>query len=100
MTLYPSPTIAEQLGITRLAIRTIVVFLESALVQHLQTKCTGEMLRMKFLAHSADAALLDRLLARLAHLVLGNVVMVLAVRLSTVLKVISFWKCHMTLLQW
>ena len=76
------------------------MFLEGALVKHLQTKCTGEMLQVEFLAHGADAALLNRLLARLAHLVLGDVIVVLTIRLSTVLKVVTFWKCHMAFLQY
>ena len=94
------PSLAEQFDITWLAVGTVVVVLESALVQHLQTKRTGEMLRVKFFAHRADTALLYRLLARLAHLVLGDVIVVLTVWLAVVLKVVSSRKCHMTLLQW
>ena len=75
------------------------MFFESALVQHLQAECTGEMLWVKFLAHGTDTTLLNRFLTRLAHLVLGNIVMVFTIWLTTVFKVVSFWKCHMTLLE-
>ena len=94
-----APFLAEQFDITWLTVGTIIVFLEGALVQHLQTKCTGEMLWVKFLAHGADTALLYRLLACLAHLVLGNVIVVLTIWLTIVLKVVSFGKRHMTFLQ-
>ena len=58
------------------------------------------MLRVEFLAHGTDTALLDRLLACLTHLILGDVIVVLTIRLSAVLKVVTFWKCHMAFLQY
>ena len=92
------PPLSKQLDITWLAIRTIIMILKGALVQHLQTESTSEVLWVEFLAHSTDTALLYRFFARLTHLVLGNIVMVLAVRLTIVLKVVTPWKCDMTLL--
>ena len=95
----PFPWLAKQLDVAWLTIGTIVVLLECALVQHLKAERACEMLRVEFLAHRTDAALLYRLLARLAHLVLGDIVVILTVRLPVVLKVVAPWKGHMTLLQ-
>ena len=92
-------SLSEQLDITWLTIGAIVVFFECALVQNLQAERTGEVLRVELLAHRTDATFLYRLLACLTHLVLGHVVMVLAEWLTVVLKVVPFWKGHMTLLQ-
>ena len=72
--------------------------LEGALVQHLKTESAREVLWMELLSHGADTTLLYWFLAGLAHLVLGNVEVVLLVRLTIVLKVFTPQECHIALL--
>ena len=74
------------------------MILEGALVQHFKTESTSEVLGVEFLAHGTDTAFFNRFLARLAHLVLGDIVVVLTVWLTIVFKVVTPRECDMTLL--
>lgn len=78
--------LTEELEKAVLAVGLVVLFFEGSFVELLEAEGTDKVFRVKFLAHSSDAASCDRLLATGAERAATLVVMHLAVGLPVMLK--------------
>lgn len=75
------------------------MLLESALVEQLEAKGTGEMLRMKLFTHCRDTFSSDGLLALGTQCSSLGMVVYFTVRLSFKVKVVPTWESDTTTLQ-
>lgn len=91
--------LTEELEKAVLAVRLVVLFFEGSFVELLEAEGTDKVFRVKFLAHSSDAASRDRLLAPRAERAAALVVMHLAVGLPVMLKEAAVDEWRETFLQ-
>lgn len=78
--------LTEELDEAALAVGLVVLLLEGALVELLETEGADKVLRVELLAHGGDAAARDWLLAARAQRAAPLVVVCLAVRLPVVVE--------------
>lgn len=91
--------LTEELEKAVLAVRLVILFFEGSFVELLEAEGTDKVFRVKFLAHSGDAASRDRLLAPRAERAAALVVMHLAVGLPIMLKEAAVDEWRETFLQ-
>jgi len=89
----------EQLLETRMAVRFLVLFFKSSLVELFQAKGAHEMLRVELLEHGCDATARDRLVASGAQRPALGVIVSLAVGLALVVEELATDERHTTVLR-
>ena len=91
--------LAEQLDEARMTVRLLILLLERAFIELLQTEGADEVLRVELFVHGGDAAARDRLLAAGAQRAAFSVVVRLAVREAVVVVEACRTERHVTLLR-
>lgn len=92
-------SLTEQFDKAPMAVRFVILLLEGALVELLETEGTDKMLRVELLAHGRDASAGYGLLAAGAERATSFMVVNLTVRLPIMLKETAVHKRGKTLLQ-